>query len=179
VLRVENKAELVPLKRTFWTMFGARRYGLQIGRKIVASGWTQEYLENLLGHQANRPMPWIGDGNRKLWMFHDRFYWDDEDLEQEDVQALLLQRERRQQQKLQSAHSLMRAEEAGQPTRTPIPTDLRRVVFELDGGKWVECGGRFDLQYDHILPVALGGGTTVENLQLLCADCNRSKSDSI
>jgi 5-methylcytosine-specific restriction endonuclease McrA len=68
---------------------------------------------------------------------------------------------------------------SGQPTRTPIPTDLRRVVFELDGGKWVECGGRFDLQYDHILPVALGGGTTVENLQLLCADCNRSKSDSI
>lgn len=35
------------------------------------------------------------------------------------------------------------------------------------------------LQYDHVLPVALGGATTVENLQLLCADCNRRKSDSL
>jgi 5-methylcytosine-specific restriction endonuclease McrA len=25
----------------------------------------------------------------------------------------------------------------------------------------------------------LGGATTVENLQLLCADCNRRKSDSL
>ncbi len=30
-----------------------------------------------------------------------------------------------------------------------------------------------------ILPVADGGATTLQNLQLLCADCNRSKSDSI
>jgi hypothetical protein len=121
-------------------MLGPRRYGVQIDKRVVAT-WKQEYVETLLTHQANRPMLWVGEGNRKLWMFHDRFYWDDEDLEQDDVQALLLQRERRQQQKLQSAHSLMRAEEAGQPTRTPIPTDLRRVVFERDGGEGVECGG--------------------------------------
>jgi 5-methylcytosine-specific restriction endonuclease McrA len=42
----------------------------------------------------------------------------------------------------------------------------------------VECESNFDLQYDHVLPVALGGATTVPNLQLLCAGCNRSKSDS-
>jgi HNH endonuclease len=29
------------------------------------------------------------------------------------------------------------------------------------------------------LPVAHGGATTLQNLQLLCADCNRRKSDSI
>lgn len=73
----------------------------------------------------------------------------------------------------------MRAEAAGQPTRVPIPADLRRIVFERDGGRCVECGSNFDLQYDHILPVALGGATTAENLQILCADCNRRKSDSI
>ena len=73
----------------------------------------------------------------------------------------------------------MNADEAGRPTRIPIPSDLRRIVFERDGGRCVECDSNFDLQYDHVLPVALGGATTVENLQLLCADCNRRKSDSL
>ena len=179
MLRVDNKAKMVPLKRTFWTMFGERRYGLQLGRKMVATGWKQQNVNNLYEVQVNEPAPVVEIEHRKLWMFHDRFYWDDDGLEGDDIRALLLQRERRQQQKLQSAHSLMRAEEAGQPKRTPIPTELRRLVFERDGGQCVECEGRFDLQYDHILPVALGGATTAENLQLLCADCNRSKSDSL
>ena len=97
----------------------------------------------------------------------------------EDVKALVLQRKRRLEQKLRSARSLMRAEENGRPTRAPIPTELRRAVFERDGGYCTECGGAFDLQYDHVLPVAHGGATTLQNLQLLCADCNRRKSDSI
>jgi 5-methylcytosine-specific restriction endonuclease McrA len=95
------------------------------------------------------------------------------------VKALVLQRERREQQKLRTAHSLMQAEENGRPTRVPVPSDIRRAVFERDGGCCVECGSKFDLQYDHVLPVALGGATTVENLQFLCADCNRKKSDSL
>lgn len=95
------------------------------------------------------------------------------------VFEVVLQRKRRLEQKVRSAHSLMRAEEDGRPTRVSIPTELRRAVFERDGGRCVECDGRFDLQYDHILPVAHGGGTTLQNLQLLCADCNRRKSDSI
>ena len=73
----------------------------------------------------------------------------------------------------------MRAEEEGRPTRVPIPSDIRRAVFERDGGQCVECGATFDLQYDHVLPVARGGATTIENLQLLCADCNRRKSDTL
>jgi 5-methylcytosine-specific restriction endonuclease McrA len=56
---------------------------------------------------------------------------------------------------------------------------LRRAVFERDGGHCLECASFFDLQYDHILPVARGGATTLQNLQLLCAECNRGKSDSI
>jgi 5-methylcytosine-specific restriction endonuclease McrA len=160
-------------------MFGGRRYGLQLGKKLMATGWREAHVNNLQTRQETTPAPVIDRDHRKLWMFHDRFFWDDEGLGEEDVKALLLQRERRQQQKLQSARSLMRAEEAGRPKRTPVPTELRRAVFERDGGKCVECEGSFDLQYDHILPAAHGGATTVENLQLLCADCNRQKSDTI
>ena len=52
---------------------------------------------------------------------------------------------------------------------------MKRAVFERDGGKCVQCGSNFDLQYDHVIPVAMGGATTIENLQLLYADCNREK----
>jgi 5-methylcytosine-specific restriction endonuclease McrA len=100
-------------------------------------------------------------------------------LDAEDVKALVLQRKRRLEQKLQSARSLMRAEEDGRPTRTSVSTELRRTVFERDGGRCVECGSAFNIQYDHILPVAHGGATTLQNLQILCAECNRRKSDSI
>ena len=52
---------------------------------------------------------------------------------------------------------------------------MRRAVFERDGGQCTECGSNFDLQYDHVIPVALGGATTVDNIQLLCGPCNRLK----
>jgi hypothetical protein len=64
-------------------------------------------------------------------------------------------------------------------SRQHIPTEIRQIVFNRDGGRCVECGATFDIQYDHIIPVARGGATTVENLQILCATCNRRKSDRI
>jgi 5-methylcytosine-specific restriction endonuclease McrA len=34
-----------------------------------------------------------------------------------------------------------------------------------------------DLEIDHVRPLALGGSNDVDNLQLLCRRCNRSKRD--
>jgi len=56
---------------------------------------------------------------------------------------------------------------------------VRRAVFERDGGTYAQCGSNFDLQYDHVIPVALGGATTIGNLQLLCAHCNREKGADV
>ncbi|QIZ39293.1 HNH endonuclease [Saccharopolyspora sp. ASAGF58] len=52
-------------------------------------------------------------------------------------------------------------------------------VFQRDGGRCVQCGTGFEIQYDHIIPVALGGSSTEENLQLLCAQCNQSKGANL
>ena len=93
--------------------------------------------------------------------------------------ALIRDRQRRAAQKLDRAHMLLNVEEGRAPRargrREAIPREVRRAVFERDGGKCAHCGSHFDLQYDHVIPVALGGATTTANLQLLCGDCNREK----
>lgn len=56
--------------------------------------------------------------------------------------------------------------------------DKRRKYGE-QGGKCVRCGKTVEYEKchgDHITPWSKGGHTTYDNLQILCADCNRTKS---
>ena len=46
-------------------------------------------------------------------------------------------------------------------------------IFQRDLGKCQKCGGTFKLEFDHLLPFALGGKTNKENLRLLCFSCNQ------
>ena len=52
-------------------------------------------------------------------------------------------------------------------------------VWRRDEGKCVECGSNENLEFDHIIPFSKGGANTYRNIQLLCQNCNRSKSDKI
>jgi len=63
--------------------------------------------------------------------------------------------------------------------RVPIPSNVKKAVWKRDGGKCVNCGSEIDLQYDHIIPVAKGGSSTFENIQILCKKCNLKKHASI
>lgn len=53
-----------------------------------------------------------------------------------------------------------------------IPANIKRVVYKRDK-KCVKCGGSHNLQFDHRKPYALGGKSTVENVRLLCFNCNQ------
>jgi 5-methylcytosine-specific restriction endonuclease McrA len=178
VLRIDSNAQTIILPWTLPGMFTGR-YTVQSGKRILDVRWKRSAFEAMREAQKKTPVAVVHNGKRTLWHHHDCFYWDDEGLGADDVKALIHQRERRSQQKLKTARSLMNADALGKPTRIAIPTELRRAVFERDGGRCVECESNFDLQYHHVLPLALGGATTIENLQLLCADCNRGKSDSL
>ncbi len=76
------------------------------------------------------------------------------------------------------------------PKRTPcgrhVPLAMRKHVAERDGhccsfvgADGHRCGETRGLQFDHIVPVALGGTTSAENLRMLCAAHNRYEADRL
>ena len=57
---------------------------------------------------------------------------------------------------------------------------MARTAYERQKGICPKCGLHFEIeemQADHITPWSKGGQTTAENCQMLCADCNRRKSN--
>jgi 5-methylcytosine-specific restriction endonuclease McrA len=65
-----------------------------------------------------------------------------------------------------------------------IPADVRRAVYARDGGrctftsaKGCRCAETRHLQFDHIIPLARGGKSTVENLRLHCRAHNQYEAE--
>jgi hypothetical protein len=65
------------------------------------------------------------------------------------------------------------------PASRHIPAAVKREVWLRDGGRCQfrlengkRCGSTHRLQFDHVRPVALGGGSTVSNIRLACAPHN-------
>ena len=65
--------------------------------------------------------------------------------------------------------------EARPANRTYIPAYIRKLIFIRDNYCCVKCGSKKNLEIHHIIPHARGGSNRLENLQLLCRDCNRMK----
>ncbi|WP_374003513.1 HNH endonuclease [Nonlabens sp.] len=59
-----------------------------------------------------------------------------------------------------------------------VSQTTKKVVFARDGGICQCCGSYENLEYDHISPYSCGGNSDASNIQLLCRECNRSKSNS-
>ena len=61
-----------------------------------------------------------------------------------------------------------------------FPESIKETVYERQNGKCKICKKKFEYNQmagDHITPWSQGGKTVIENCQMLCADCNRRKSD--
>lgn len=57
---------------------------------------------------------------------------------------------------------------------------MAHTAYQRQNGVCLKCGKHFDLeemQADHITPWSKGGKTNLENCQMLCAECNRRKSN--
>ena len=140
--------------------------------EIPEGRWTE-----IVNARLEQPQYLVTWRDRAFWWYGDTFYWSTAGAyASKDIKALLFTRQRQGERELEHAHAVLAA--SGSPAvrkREPIPRDVRKIVWERDGGKCVECGSEFDLQYDHIIPFSMNGASTVENLQLLCAKCNQTK----
>ena len=70
-------------------------------------------------------------------------------------------------------------DEALPDDRKPVPTEVRRQVFERDENACVACGSTSDLTIDHKRPHIRGGTNELDNLQTLCRSCNSKKGDRL
>lgn len=120
------------------------------------------------------------DGDRTLWWTEAGLFWADGELADDDVELLVWDRQRRQDARLDRLRKIRaRDEEVVEARRERIPDEVKAFVWERDDGRCINCGAEDELQFDHVIPVAKGGGNTIDNIQVLCGDCNRQKSDSI
>jgi 5-methylcytosine-specific restriction endonuclease McrA len=65
-----------------------------------------------------------------------------------------------------------------------IPAQIRKAVYDRDGGRCAHtyadgkrCPNKAKLEFDHIIPIAKGGKTTIDNLRLLCRAHNQHAAD--
>ncbi len=61
------------------------------------------------------------------------------------------------------------------PNRPYIQPAIRHAVHARYGGRCRRCDSEDRLELDHVIPFSRGGADSVDNLQLLCKPCNRSK----
>jgi hypothetical protein len=161
--------------RKGWVTLSLGKSGIHRARKVY-----RDEFEHLAGLQRSFPQAVLRLGDRTYWWFQDRVYWDNDCLNADEVRALLVTRDQRQRQQINRAQEIVAI---GQlpipPRRGAIPDDLKQLVWTRDGGRCRICGSQVELQFDHVIPLALGGATSAENLQVLCGPCNRRKGAAI
>ena len=125
--------------------------------------------------------PWfLTDWNGSRYYLHQaRVYADVHHLKYEDVRALCLAMDRRVQRTIERAHHAVTMGDAGMSTREAIADDVKLFVWQRDGGRCVRCGSNENLEFDHIIPLIMGGANTARNHQLLCEPCNRLKGGNL
>jgi hypothetical protein len=167
IVRVQknNPVALRDGQRTLWLYQGdlycednsttSTHYGFWSSNSLIQVINSNEFTR-VLDDQKIVPIAIGKKGQKTWWMFKEEFFCEDEGYTAQEI--------------------LLGKTPKG---REPIPDRIKIYVWNRDGGKCVRCGSQRNLEYDHIIPIAMGGSSTARNIQLLCQDCNRSKGGSL
>ncbi len=130
--------------------------------------------------------PRSSDGNEmNWWLFRGKVLncvGSEELTEKElklEIMTFVLKNEKRYKQIEKQIDSVFNSGTIDLAKRERIPEQVRLFVWQRDNGRCVKCGSKDKLEFDHIIPVSLGGSSTERNIQLLCESCNRQKGTAI
>lgn len=155
-------------------------YRFYTGKYHSMQEWDEPAYSALYAQQQQSPVPLVKADRKTWWVFLGEFYWEDENLSEMEVKALILEKLKQRQRKVQKAiASLDQTGAESVRSREPIPDEVKMFVWQRDGGKCVKCGSQEKLEFDHIIPLSMGGSNTARNIQLLCEFHNRSKGTSL
>lgn len=160
---------------------------LPLGRFLSADEYRRS-LESPMSLEDLVTSPKRVDGSAgfggRIWLFRDALYLTDRspgpsELEEVSLRIkarhfqddLALKRLREQVATYEAIGHLNSIE----PDRHSIPEDVKRLVWSRDGGACVRCHATGNLHFDQIVPLANGGDSHAENIQLLCCSCYLSK----
>lgn len=59
--------------------------------------------------------------------------------------------------------------------RDTISAEVRAYLLTRDDGQCRKCAATERLEIDHVYPVVFGGKSALDNLQILCHNCNQEK----
>jgi hypothetical protein len=146
------------------------------GGRVRSAEISDEHLAQIQRAHNNDPVKVWSNGSRNYWVFKGLFYSESDSLSSADVKVLILDRERKTQRRINQAKVAVSSDTVDRVfTRTPIPDDVKVFVWRRDRGRCVRCQSQTRLEYDHVIPVVMGGSNTARNIQLLCERCNREK----
>jgi hypothetical protein len=120
-----------------------------------------------------------------VWVFRDHLYiLEGDEFESEDTKKLYIKhfvfkKEKEFLRMRKEVERFERFEKTNPAYREQIPEDVRMYVWRRDNGRCVKCNSDENLEFDHIIPLSKGGSNTERNIQLLCSECNKKKSNVI
>jgi hypothetical protein len=116
---------------------------------------------------------------RYLWV-DNAFYEAESNLTFDQAVALVRESGLKRARKIQRAVEAAQASQLGtRVQREAISDAVKHHIWVRDEGRCVECESPTELQFDHVIPLAMGGSNELANLQLLCAVCNRRKGANL
>ncbi len=163
-----------------------RRNRPATGAKVFRLHSAQHHLEcsekrfaRLANSQTDLPVLVGRKDGRTWWWYLDRFWWDAEGLDPQEVRVIVLDGDLQRKQhaeRVARARETLLGEERPTAADKPLSPIVRFAVWCRDRGRCVDCGTAADVGFDDILPPENGRSRSTRNVELRCTRCREQRA---